>query len=492
MARYLSDNRQPPIALPTKGKRIKSTVDAPSKPYLQMLPQWELINDLLGGTMAMRNAGKKWLPAEARENSLSYEARLHRSYLYGAYKDTIQKLSAKPFSKPVTVTDVNDTIDSLRTDADLKGSDLTQFVRAIFEDGLKYGMGHVLVDYPTNGQSLTLYDEKVTGTKPYFCRISPMDLIAWQTARLEDGSDVLTQIRFKERGTEYDENGFEETEVEYIRVIDTQAWQLWRKNNNDEEYVLHDEGTHTFGAVPLATFYTMRKDFMVSNPPLEDLAWLNLAHWQSLSDQRNILRFARVGLLFASGFSEEEIETGINIGPSSLISSNNPDANLSYVEHSGRAIGAGEDDLKRLEERMEVLGLQPLVQNTGNVTATARAMDEARTHSNIQAWIRGLENMMQSAYEMAGHWIGQEIGDDFALDIFNDFGVSMSATEDVKSLMDMYSNGTISHETFIKEVKRRGILSDEVDASLEMELIGEAESQAMNELSLSNQEEEDE
>jgi len=33
---------------------------------------------------------------------------------------------------------------------------------------------------------------------------------------------------------------------------------------------------------------------MQAKPPLLDLAWLNVEHWQSASDQSNILHVARV------------------------------------------------------------------------------------------------------------------------------------------------------------------------------------------------------
>lgn len=461
-------------------------IDTPCKAYVEMFPKWDLINDLLGGTTVMRAVGRKWLPAENKENGVNYDNRIARSFLYGAYRDTIQKLSAKPFSKPVSVAgNLSERLEELTANVDFRSSDLTQFARTIFEDGLKYGMGHIFVDYPSDGASQSLYEERQSGTRPYFVRIAPHDLIGWRTEKQPDGSDKLIQIRFKEKSLEF-KNEFGEEEVEYIRVVTLDGWQLWRRTENDKNYEKVREGQHTFGEIPLVSFYTMRKDFMVSDPPLEDLAWLNLAHWQSLSDQRNILRFARVGLLFASGFAPEEIEEGINIGPNSLVSSTNPEANLEYVEHSGEAIGAGEKDLKRLEERMEVLGLQPLVQTTGNSTATARAMDEARTHSNIQAWIRGLENSLLRAFEMAAMWVGETLPDDFAVDIFNEFGVTLSASDDVKSLLAMKQGGCISHETFIKEVKRRGVLSDEVVAGEEINAIGELESLELDRYSASN------
>jgi len=116
-----------------------------------------------------------------------------------------------------------------------------------------------------------------------------------------------------------------------------------------------------------------------------------------------------------------------------------------------------------------VLGLSPLVERTGGTTATGRAMDEARTSTNIQAWIRALEDTLAQAYGIASEWIGASLPDDFAIDIFNDFGIGVKASEDTKNLITMGQSGLISHETLLQEIKRRGILSDEVDVEAEAE-----------------------
>jgi len=444
-------------------------VAAASPAWLRMQGRWQPITDLCGGTTHMRQVGKTWLPQENREAAQAYEARLKRSYLYGAFTDTIQKLAAKPFARPVTVSGgLQEQLGAIGANADLEGRDLTHLARSVFSDALKYGLSHVLVDFPSNGGGLTLAEERATGQRPYFVQISPLDLFAWKVGRGADGSNRVTEIRFKERRTEYGE-GFLEDEAQYIRVINEEGYELWRESQNGGEWAKIEEGPHSFGRVPLVTYYSQRTEFMEATPPLEDLAWLNIAHWQSLSDQRNILRFARVGILFMSGVTEEELEAGVTIGPSQMISSTNPDARLSYVEHTGRAIQAGEADLAALEKRMEVLGLSPLVERTGGTTATGRAMDEARTSTNIQAWIRALEDTLAQAYGIASEWIGASLPDDFAIDIFNDFGIGVKASEDTKNLITMGQSGLISHETLLQEIKRRGILSDEVDVEAEAE-----------------------
>ena len=445
-----------------------SKVNDPSHAHLAMAQKWELIHDLLGGTARMREVGKARLPMETREEARAYENRLERSYLYGALSDTLDKIVAKPFSRPVTIRGtLPRQLEDLVSDATLRGQDFTQFARELFTDAATHGLSHVLVDYPRVGEGLSIADEKAGEIRPFLVRVSPPDLIGWRSERMHGGRERLTQIRVSERRV-VPHGPFGDREAEYVRVLTEDAWELWEKPQEGGDFIMVDEGMHTFGAIPLVTCYISRTGFMTADPPLEDLAWLNLAHWQSLSDQRNILRFARMPLLYQFGVSDEEVEAEITIGPSQLIRSVNPDAKMGYVEHSGAAIGAGERDLRALEAQMEVMGLQPLIEKTGGATATGRALDEARTHSNIQAWIRSIEGTLLECLQATAHWIGTELPDDVTVDVFSDFGVTLKAEQDINALIQMRSSGLVTHKTFLDEVKRRGLISEAVDVEAEI------------------------
>ena len=449
--------------------KTEDRVDQTSLAYDEMAHDWPLLHDLIGGTDSMRAAKQEWLPREPREATISYENRLRRSFLYNAYGDTVEKLVSKPFSRPVTVeADLPEPLDLIADDVDMTGRDLTQLGRDVFRSMVVYGVSHILVDFPKTEGVETLADERARHIRPTFIHVPPTALLGWRTERQANGRDRLTQIRIKEIRVEAVGEYIEE-EVEYVRVLNTETFEVWRKDPDQDDYVLHESGEHSFGDVPLVSCYASRTGYLTGQPPLLDLAQLNLAHWQSLSDQRNVLRFARVGLLFASGFSDEELEGGIAIGPNQLIASSNPDSKLEYVEHKGAAIQSGQDDLDALERRMETLGLQPLVSRVGGQTATGKAIDESRVHTAIQAWIRSVENALREAYMLAGSWMRVEIPDDFGIDITNDFGISLRANDDIKALLDLRKTGDITRETFLREVKRRGLLSESLDILDELE-----------------------
>ncbi len=464
--RYMSDRHS---------TKTEDKVHVTSVEYDHMAANWPLLEDLLAGTDAMRAAGNIWLPKEPRESSIAYDNRLHRSFLFNGFADTIEKLVSKPFSQPVTVQgEVPEPLDLIEKDVDMSGRDLTQIGRDLFRSLCVYGVGHILIDFPKTDGIESLADERARQIRPTMMHVSPTALIGWRSEKQANGRDRLTQIRIKQTQVEPKGN-FIDHEVEYVRVITPDTFEVWRKEFDEDEFTLADSGTHSFGEIPLVTCYAHRTGLLTAKPPMLDLAHLNLAHWQSMSDQRNVLRFARVGILFASGFTDEEIEDGLTIGPNQLVHSNNPDARMQYVEHNGRAIESGQKDLDALERRMEALGLQPFMQKTGGQTATARAMDESRVDSAVQSWIRSVENTLRDAYLHAAEWMNVPLPDDFGIDINNDFGVSLRASDDVKALLQMRVSNQITAETFLRECKRRGLLSETIDIEAELEELAAAD-----------------
>jgi hypothetical protein len=449
-------------------------IDTPNRAWLAMNDKWTLLNALRGGTQAMRAGREAWLPKEKNEDPIMYEARLGKSFLFNGYADTIDKLVSKPFARPVQIQEDGGLPDRLRAiaaDVDKTGKDLTQFSREVFDAAMNYGLTHVLVDFPTTeGQKLTLEDERTLGIRPVFIHVPPTSLIGWQTEYADNGLETLKSIRFSETRTEADGN-YGEQEVHYIRVYTKTAWEVHRKMDGETEYTLHKSGTHTFGRVPLFTMYFNRKAFMIADPPLEDLAWMNLVHWQSYSDHRNALRFARIGLLFFAGVDQDQMEQGITIGPGRVIRTRDPNGKMMYVEQNGAAIAAGERDLKAIEDRMEALGMQPLVSRPGTQTATGKSIDEARTHSAIKAWVRACENFIETLYDAASRWTSDTLPEKFAVDISDDFGIQLSGATDMSILVQIRQAGELSRATFLKEAKRRGFLADEVDVDSEMEAI---------------------
>lgn len=442
----------------------RATVETPSAAYCAMQERWELLHDLRGGTLTMRNAGTRWLPRHERESESLWRARLERTFLYNAFNDTIEGLASKPFTRPITLAgDIPERLSGLAKDADRQGASLTTFAQRVFEDALVHGLSHILIEYPQATGAETLADERENGLNPYFVHVPATALIGWRSIRDLNGREVLSEIRIREERSEAD-GPYTDARVTYTRVYRQWEWVLYRNMGAAEDPVEVARGPNTLGEVPLVTLYLRRTGLLTADPPLEDLAWVNVAHWQSQSDQRNILHIARCPMLAESGVSADDRQsTPIIIGPTSVRSYSDPQARAYWIEVSGGSIGAGRQDLVDLESKMQILGNQPLVSRTGEMTATGEAIEEAKSQSAMQCWLRLFEAALRSCYGVAAKWVRESLPESFSVDIWSDFAIGLKAAEEATWLLNARTAKELGRTTFLREIRRRGLLAETVD-----------------------------
>jgi hypothetical protein len=194
---------------------------------------------------------------------------------------------------------------------------------------------------------------------------------------------------------------------------------------------------------------------------LLDLAYLNVKHWQSQSDQDTILHVARVPILAITGADEN---TSLTLGASTAIRLPQG-ADMKFVEHTGHAIAAGEKSLESLQEQMIETGAELLVKRPGKRTATESANDAEANMSELQRIAEGFEDSLDQALQIVADYARLPSGGNVSL--FKDYGAATMTDASATLIMDLALGGLISHETALTEFKRRGVLAMEVDPAVE-------------------------
>jgi hypothetical protein len=429
-----------------------------------MAEDWALIEAVMGGTKTMRLAGKTYLPQWPAEEKDAYEARLKTATMFPAYERTVSVLTGKPFSKPVALgKDVPARIKEWTEDVDRQGRNLHAFASEVCNGALAYGIAGILVDCPKNDGAKTVADEEQAGIRPYFVHIRHDNILGWRS-ELKDGRHILTQLRLMECVEEPD-GQFGVANVLQVRVLEPGKWSTYRKQKNKdgiEDWVLHEDGTTSLKVVPFVAIYGKRKEFMVGTAPMLELAYTNVEHWQSKSDQQTILHVARVPMLFAKGLGPT---TEIVAGTGTFIRTDGEHADVKYVEHSGKAIEAGRTSLLDLEDRMRQIGAELLVIKPGNSTTIQVMADNEQGMCDLQRMMESAEDGFDQALDLMAQWVGETEGGNVT--IYKDFGAATLAEASAELLFKMKADGSLSHETLLNETKRRGILSPDVDVKKE-------------------------
>lgn len=431
----------------------------------EMREGWNLASALLGGTKAMREAREAYLPRWPKEDKESYEERLNRSTLIPAYSETVKNMTGRVFARAVTLGDeVPERIREWVTDdIDLQGNNLDVFCEEWFRIALGYGLCHCLVEYPQAEGVRTKAEERAAGVRPYAVLIKPEQVLGWRY-RIVGGRPVLTQFRYTET-VEEEVGAFGVESIDQIRVLEIGRWAVYRKKEGSGTWALYEEGTSTLDAIPLVTFYTGQTGVMTAKPPLTELAYLNIAHWQSQSDQRNINHIARVPILVAInagdavGTDGQPVPWEMTVGTSSATRLNGEGADLKYVEHSGKAIEAGRQELTDLGDEMRMAGAWLLYRDNQAVKTAAQANEEAAEKiSPLESMGNSFEDAVDLMLQFFADWIGEPSGG-FAT-VEGNYDADYAPEVSLPVLKQMADSGFLSQETLFNEVKRRGIISD--------------------------------
>jgi hypothetical protein len=443
-----------------------------------MLPDWQRIDDLLGGTQAMREAGETYLPQETGETPLRYNARLARTFLFPALSNTREKLIEKPFAKPTgTRGDIPPLMEDVIDNVDLGGASMTMLAKWLLGSGLNYGRSHLFVDFQTTGGTQTALDERVGKVRPYMIRVSARDLIDWSEVQSSTGRSVINEVRWLETATVRDENDpWVSRVVERVRRYTAEevggrwvaTWSVYERAKAEDGWpiVPTDSGPFVWGGegLPFFTFNPWRgSDRFATTPPLRDLSWLSIEHWQSSSDYRQALRFAALIMLVGRGLDAEKAKTGLALGHGAFHGFTSDTAKLEWVEAEGHSIAHLRVDLDRIAEAMEMEGMQPFMRKRANTTATSQRSNDTHNEAPIQAWVREANTTLTNAVKAAAKFLGIDMPEDFQVEIFNDFSVIESGDADALIKLRQLSPPGIDHETFIREMQRLGKLSDELE-----------------------------
>ena len=385
-----------------------------------------IVRDMWDGTETVRAQGRSYLPQAPGEKDAPYNERLNKSVFFNAFRRTVEGLAGLVFRKdPVLGDDVPALLVQHWENIDMAGTHGDVFVRERLEDVLTAGHGAILVEFPRTDGDQTAAEE-MSEIRPYWVPIRKEDILSWRTENVK-GRTQLTQVVIRERSFA-DVGRFGAEEHTQFRVISLAqvaadkakgvaakavvAWELLEII--DKRVRLMDAGTYTNQTeIPLAEIITSgRKSIFESQPPLLDLAYLNIAHYQTWSDLMTSMHKTNVPIFVTIGMeplgTDEETGTSapLVLGPNTYLDIANPDGKAMYVSHNGVGHETTLALLADLKSDMGTLGLAMLApQKRTAETAEAKRLDKSTEDSALGVTARGLQDGIEQAMKYHGLYL---------------------------------------------------------------------------------------
>ena len=440
-------------------------IDSPftrTRAVLDMMKGWEIMKAVSEGTEYLRENSEAFLPLEPREDYSAYMARVNRAVFSPFTQRLIRAATGLVLRKPITLTGDPYWTEMFKMDVDGCKSDLDEYARRILMCSLTYGQSHILVDYPAPSGALSLAEERQQNRRPYWIEVDPTNLLGWRLDR-ESNYGNLIQARIAEKAVLPD-GAFGEKVYDQVRVIEPGKYRVFRKKDQidamydvddnsyagefntgttGEDYKLAESGSFSLGEIPLVTVYAGKVENLVSKPPLLDIAYLNLAHFQRQADLIHSLHVASQPMLVMEGYDDQTKDLAISVN---YAMATQPGNKIYYVEPASSAFEAQSSEIKELQMQMATLGISTLSQQKFVAeSADARRLDRVDTNSMLAMVSMELEQKLQKAFNLSAQYVGIEPPE---VKISRDFDIERLIGQDITALTSLFDQQVIDREEF--------------------------------------------
>jgi len=433
-----------------------------TRAVLDMMKGWEIMKAVTEGTDYLRQNSEAFLPLEPREDFDAYLARVNRAVFSPFTQRLIRAATGLVLRKPITLTGDPYWTEMFKMDVDGCKSDLDEYARRILMCSLTYGQSHILVDYPAPSGARSLAEERAQDRRPYWIEVDPTNLYGWRLDR-ETNYGNLVQARIAEKAV-LPSGQFGEKVFDQIRVIEPGRYRVFRKKEQIEEmydvsdnssvgefevattqkdYAQVESGSFSLGEIPLVTIYSGKTDNLVSKPPLLDIAYLNLAHFQRQADLIHSLHVASQPMLVMEGYDDQTKDLAISVN---YAMATQPGNKVYYVEPASSAFDAQSAEIKELQMQMATLGISTLSQQKFVAeSADARRLDRVDTNSMLAMVSMELEQKLQKAFNLSAQYVGIEPPE---VKISRDFDIERLIGQDITALTSLFDQQVIDRDEF--------------------------------------------
>lgn len=460
----------------------------------------EMFRHALGGTATMREAGEAYLPKWEMEEPATYRKRLDSAVFYGATGLTVDALVGLVFrTEPTLASDLPPEVLADAENVDLTGRHFAVFAKDLFRDAWD-GLACVVVDMQQPGEVATRAQERAVGLRPYWVGVKMQDILRAPSVTI-NSNETLGRFAYTESVTvpsgEYGE-AKERRIREYVlrditgeRYVEYTVKAMRKDDKGREDWTIIEgpevlrvggEGSERgkpLDEIPVSVCYTGRTGFYAAEPPLMDLVYENIDHYQQRSEHRKAWQYARVPVLIFPGMDPEDLVIAADRG----VTTPSVDAKPYYLKADADGLEGSKAELLDSERRMANLGAQMLFRpERSNETATARRIESAQSTSRLATAARALQDCLEEATRLTAKWRRVDLPERTNgrwVTVNQDFDAYEMDAQTIQALNKAVESGNLRLETFLTGLRDGVPVLAFLDPEAEAELLADREGEQM-------------
>jgi hypothetical protein len=307
------------------------------------------------------------------------------------------------------------------------------------------------------GRKTSVEEDKALGRRPYFVDIDARDVIDWG---VKDGALQWAVIHsiVETENTPFGNR----KEVDRYTLWTRDSWEVYDAGEDGSGSVLVESGVNPLGEVPLVGFFFERDRFFIGNSAIDDVASLCLRVYMRDSERDMSLFNSALAILFAKGFSEEDL-TFFLASSSNGIRSSSTDADLKYVEPEGRSFSAVREAILDDERTIREVALRQVRPDSKQIeSADAKRIDNGQLNSQLARFSNEMSRGEAKCWELAARWMGIRNAE-IEVAYNDDFDEDVISGDLLRAFTELRRSGDLSRETLFGLLKEWEVLPPDFD-----------------------------
>ena len=428
--------------------------------YQAMAATWRKCRDCAAGQKAVHAAAETYLAKLKDQTKEDYAAYVARATFYNAFWRTVAGMKGLLFRDDPQIA-VPSVAEPMLADVTMGGVPLATFGQMLADEVMTTGRVGVLADYPATPIGTTLADAKQMNLRPTLALYKAESIINWRMGRINN-QHVVTMVVLEEQHTEQaaDDEFGTVGETRY-RVLDLAEGKyrvrVFRVNDKGEDEQIEPDmfplmGNQTMGFIPFVFLGPDDTTPTVYDPPLIDLADMNLSHYRTTADLEHGAHFTGLPTPIVSGYTPEKEGEKLYIGSTAAWVFPDPQAKVTYLEFTGQGLGALERLLDRKEQQMAVLGARMLEAQKRAVESAESAAIHRKGEESI---LSGVASVLSQGMTRVLEWFAAFAGaaGEVKFEINKDFLPVGMTPQMLTALVQSWQGGAISSQALFENLK---------------------------------------
>lgn len=462
-----------------------TSVEYEKDALVRIQPLYRMIRDCIAGAKQIKDARTLYLPhpdpmfAEHKVGIERYNSYATRAVFYNITGNTVKGMLGQIFSRDPVIK-LPTLLEPMLEDVSGSGMSLAQQSRQAAEDVIALGRHGLLTEYPRVEDQTSQYDLDSGNVRPIILNFKPEDIINWRESFVgnlrrytliilrdkADSEHVLLDDDFSEDKTEVfrelrliaDENGANHTYWSRFWVQEGESGALI-----PDEWVQPLDATRKpFTEIPFSFIGSDNNDSTIDEPPMRDIAELNIAHFRNSADYEESVFMLGQPTPYLSGLTIQWVKEVLKDTPiilGSRVAVKLPQgATMGLLQAEPNTMASEAMDKK--ERQMVSLGARIVEQREVQRTAKEYGGDKA-TQSSILATI---SRNVSAAYLKCLMWACQYSGASFdgvEFELNTDFELAKMTPEEVAQVIAAWQTKAISFTEMRFALKKGGVAYQE-------------------------------